>query len=198
MNRTLEIITISMPGVYLQECCCNSIHRHLFSVCHQVFHLSSELRCCGTSLKSCKQPCAFPIKQWLIEKSRIWYWLWKPCMRDNAASLQEAMFSVIHHGDTLSACWRDHKCFRPVCMCMKQFVSLHSHLTPRSPPTCLPPHTTSLKVNCSSLEVFFFCQLYYNKTWSIPVSEEAGASTKHKSMSWICTSAARDLTIAYC
>ena len=53
------------------------------------------------------------------------------------ASLQEAMFSVIHRrrGDTVSACWRDHKCFRPVCMCMKQFVSLYNQMTPCSPQT---------------------------------------------------------------
>lgn len=53
------------------------------------------------------------------------------------ASLQEAMFSVIHRrrGDTMSACWRDHKCFRPVCMCMKQFVSLYNQMTPHSPQT---------------------------------------------------------------
>lgn len=80
------------------------------------------------------------IKQRFFEWSWIWYRLCKPCIRNNAASLQEAMFSVIQHrrGDTLSDCWRDHKCLRPVCMCMKQFVSLYKQLTPRSPQTWPP------------------------------------------------------------
>lgn len=44
--------------------------------------------------------------------------------------LREAMFSVIHRGDTVSARRQDHKRSGPVCMWMKQFVSLRSNQTP--------------------------------------------------------------------
>lgn len=40
---TTNYHNISIPEVYLQECCCNSILLHLCSIHHQVFHLSSEL-----------------------------------------------------------------------------------------------------------------------------------------------------------
>lgn len=48
----------------------------------------------------------------------------------DGSSLQEAMFGVVHHRDTVSVCCRDHKRFRPVCMCLKQFVSLRGNQTP--------------------------------------------------------------------
>lgn len=73
----------------------------------------------------------FPVNQvWWTEQNLIL----ESSVGCNAGSLQEAMFCVIHHGDMVSACCRVHKRFRPVCMCMKQFVSLHSNQTPSFSP----------------------------------------------------------------
>lgn len=77
----------------------------------------------------------FPVKQvWWTEQNLIL----ESSVGCNGGSRQEAMFCVIHHGDMVSACCRDHKCFRPVCMCMKQFVSLHSNQTPSFSPNPNP------------------------------------------------------------
>lgn len=92
------------------------------------FHPAMQCR------ESCNHLSVLLIKQRFFEWTWIWYRLSKSCIRNNAASLQEAMFSVIHHrrGDTVSDCW-DQKRLRPVCMCMKQFVRLYFQLTPGLP-----------------------------------------------------------------
>lgn len=46
---TTNYHSISIPEVYLQECCCNSILLHLSFIHHQLFHLSPELCRCGIS-----------------------------------------------------------------------------------------------------------------------------------------------------
>lgn len=54
----------------------------------------------------------------------------KPEWDATAALYRRAMFGVVHLGDTVSVCCHDHKRFGPVCMCLKQFVSLRGNQTP--------------------------------------------------------------------
>lgn len=79
----------------------------------------------------------------------------------NAGSLQEAMFCVIHHGDMVSACCRDHKRFRPVCMCMKQFVSPRSNQTPSFSSNPDPSEVTQRFSTNMLLSSFWISSLKY-------------------------------------
>lgn len=137
---TTNYHSFSLPGVYLQECHCNSIL--LTPLLHSSSGFPPLLLSCDVKKKKkkvLKTAITLPksktevhwTEQNLISGSP------HPVRDTMQASLQEAMFSVIHRrrGDTMSACWRDHKCFRPVCMCMKQFVSLYNQMTPHSPQT---------------------------------------------------------------
>lgn len=54
----------------------------------------------------------------------------KPVWDATAALYRRPMFGVVHLGDTVSVCCQDHKRFGPVCMCLKQFVSLRGNQTP--------------------------------------------------------------------